>query len=237
MKNCLCISVKVADDLQVSCRSSSGCISRDECWDYEYKSDNSKVNMTCCEGAIFRARPNNWYCETYVDCTVANMWYTDASNQDFLAGIEARVTYHNYRYILSCERKVVTDDEVVEGVAPFELRKEICGDNPTPDNINIPIKGLEDKSTDPWNFGCGIKSASGYFFKYMTNSLVTRRMPNIKGAKASFHQVCGAMSDEATPCSLKIQEITSTNEVKVSQFQSIGIGISLIWSFIRMCMS
>ena len=192
--------------------------------------------MSCCEGALFRTKPSYWWCQANYQCTVSNRW-DGADNVDYLEGIESRITWNSYQYILSCEKKVVTDDELVVGVAPFELRKEICGDNPTPDNINIPIKGFEDKSTDPWNFGCGIKSSSGYFFKYMTNSLVTRRMPNIKGAKASFHQVCGAMSDEATPCSLKIQEITSTNEVKVSQFQSIGIGTSLIWSFIRMCMS
>ena len=150
------------------------------CFNYQYRSTDTPVNMTL--GVIFGNHPpawgvhGSWGCfHSYTECMVcSNSQYDD----NLLDGLSPSILYSWYTYSYACERKDVPDNEFVDGMTNFEYRQEICGNTPKPDNTNIKIKGFEDISTVAYYFGCNIFASERYVNK-MRNSLTTKSMPGM----------------------------------------------------------
>ena len=151
------------------------------CFNYQYRSTDTPVNMTL--GVIFGNYPpagwglyGSWGCyHSYTECMVcSNSQYDD----NLLDGLSPSILYSWYTYSYACEREDVPDNEFVDGMTNFEYRQEICGNAPKPDNTNIKIKGFEDNSTDAYYFGCNIFASERYVNK-MRNSLTTKSMPGM----------------------------------------------------------
>ena len=150
------------------------------CFNYQYRSTDTPVNMTL--GVIFGNSPQtsaegSWWCTAptsyYGDCMICS---NSANDDDLSDGLNPCILWYSYPYSYACERENVPDSEIVDGKTNFEYRQEVCGNAPMPDNTNILIKDFEADSTNAFYFGCNIFATERYIGK-MINTLTTKTMP------------------------------------------------------------